>query len=524
MKTQYLKIFLLWFLVPQVIGAQSLDLPLEHWGYNFLERLELKGLFQTHDLRVKPLPRKVVAELLIKVEEKLNSKPDLLSRADLGLLDQLRSDLKDELAKSEVIKKPLIDEKHLMRWRQDSSHIYFDAIFQESIASNKGRQFNPSQHISETTLGGAVRGIFGNRLGVYVEVRNAMTRGNVEIEEENFDVSKGSPVVISGPNVFRDRALAYLVWEVPWLRIQAGRDEVEWGPGFHGGLSVSRNMPPTEMIRLSARFRRFKFSSMHAFLRSDLGPKYIAGHRVDLMLTPGLYLGGTETVVYGNRDVEFAYLNPIMPYHVAEHHLGDKDNNMISVDATCTLIPGTKFYGEFFIDDMTSTKSFSKYFGNKFGFLFGGYWIDPLKISNLDVRGEYARIEPFVYTHRDSNNLYTNYDKSIGHWLGPNSDSAFLLFGYQLGRDVRIECFYERIRNGEGEINTQTQPFESDRKQFLSGVVETRQLTGIKLIDQIRRDLFVSIIYTYSDTRNLAHRKNHDSFDHLARFEIFMNY
>ncbi len=62
-------------------------------------------------------------------------------------------------------------------------------------------------------IGGILRGHLGNALGVYADARNALTRGNVEVqdEDENFDASQGSPVVVSGPTLFQDRAVAYLI-------------------------------------------------------------------------------------------------------------------------------------------------------------------------------------------------------------------------------------------------------------------------------------------------------------------------
>ena len=506
--------------------GQSVNVPLEYWGYDFLERMEAKGLFYSFDLRSKPFSRKVFAEILDKIDRTLRKNRGKMTRAEQLLLAQLKGDFIDELRARKSKNLPKQSERHFYRFSETNGSFYFDLYGKESVVSNRGAQYQPDQLLSETSLGGILRGQLGNTVGFYVDARNAITRGEEEVEEsdEQFDVSRGSPVVVSGPNVVRDRATAYFVLEKPWLRVQLGRDEIDWGPGYHGALAVSRNMPPTEMIRLSTRFSRFKFTSVHAFLSSSVGSKYLAAHRLDWMVMPGLYLGGSETVIYGNRDVEPAYLNPLMPYHVAEHHLGDRDNNALSVDATVTLIPSTKFYGEFFIDDMTTTQSLTRYFGNKFAFLVGGLWMEPFRLANLDLRFEYARVEPYVYSHWDSINIYTHYDKVIGYWTGPNAETIFLQAGYQLGRDLRIELSAERIRKGEGEADTHSRPESGTKKTFLSGVVEHRKLLGLKIVDQVRRDIFISFSYTYQDVRNLAHVSGRSSFDHLARFELYFNY
>jgi hypothetical protein len=421
---------------------------------------------------------------------------------------------------------PVRHERHLYTWQEAGSQAHIDLYGRFSVISNRGGQFDPAQLLSETTMGGILRGHLGSTIGFYADARNALTRGQEDVQDadENFDVSQGSPVVISGPNVFRDRALAYFVWEKPWLRIQVGRDEMDWGPGYHGGLALTRNMPPADMLRLSSRFKRFALSSAHILLRSPLGAKYLAAHRLDILISPRLLFGVGETVVYGQRDIEPAYLNPLMVYHVAEHHLGDRDNNTLFFNISALPWPGLKLYGEYFIDDMTSSKSLTRYFGNKFAFLCGGLWTDPMGIDNFNLRFEYSRIEPFVYAHHDSINVYTTYDKTVGHWLGPNADTAFLLGEYQFGRDFRMEILFERIRQGEGDANTKARPSEGTNKYFLGCTVEEKYLTGIRLQNQIRRDLFVAVAYTYSDTRNLNRHPGMRAFDHLARFELFLNY
>jgi len=507
-------------------SAQSVHVPLDYWGYGFLERMEAKGLFHSLALLDRPLNRNQVAQLIGEIEDKAAVKPSSLSATDLRLLEQLKGDFADELSSQGGRSLPARRELHAARWSEGPNQACIDLYSRLSIVSNRGRSYDSPELLAEGTLGAILRGQLGATLGFYADARNALTRGEKTAgdRDENFDVSKGSPVVISGPNLFRDRALAYFVWEKPWLRIQAGRDEIDWGPGSHSGLALTRNMPPADMIRLASRFRKFAFSSAHIWLRTPLGAKYLAAHRLDFLLLSGLQIGAGETVVYGKRDIEMSYLNPLMLYHVAEHHLGDRDNNTLFLNLSCTLLRGTRFYAEYFIDDMTSTESLTRYFGNKFAFMTGVLWSDPLGARNLDLRFEYSRVEPFVYAHHDSLNIYTHYDKTIGHWLGPNSDSAWLLAARQFGRDLRLEASLERIRKGEGAADTRARPAQGTVKQFLGGVVEKRYLAGLRLQEQVRRDLFVSVAYTYAHIRNAGRVEGLSGDDHLARFEIAYNY
>jgi len=507
---------------PAALIAQSVDVPADYWGYRFLERAETNGWFSSLAMRTQPISRRDFAAILAQIQQH-HARHHSLSTSDERLLNQLLIDFHDEQPQTG---KESGRERHFLRVEEENGQLYLDLLAKQSLIINRGGQYDPDQLLSETMIGGILRGHLGNALGVYADARNALTRGNVEVqdEDENFDTSQGSPVVVSGPNIFQDRAVAYLIWEKPWLRIKAGQDALRWGPGQHGHLAVSSNMPPATQIALSTRFKRFQFNSVHAFLQSSLGAKYLAGHRVDFCLSNNLYIGAAETVIYGNRDIELAYLNPLMLYHIAEHHLGDHDNNSLSIDFTLFARPGVRLYGEWFIDDMTSTEPLLRFYGNKFAFLLGGMLSAPLGVQNLDLTCEYARIEPFVYSHYDSINIYTHYDKIIGHWLGPNADSWYVCAGYQVGRDFRLEAFLERQRKGPGQADTVSQPESGTRKHFLHGTVENKQIAGFKATEQVRRDIFLALGYSAVWTDNAQRQAGWNTTDHLVRFELMLNY
>lgn len=506
-------------------SAPSVNLPLEHWAYPFLQRLEAKGLFSNYELRVRPLPRDKAAEMVEQAFTKASTQPDLLSKSDWALLEQLRSDLSDEFQNRSSVIKTVLPEPHLYKLREERGALLFDLVGRQSIISNRGQQYSPDQLLSETTLGGQIRGQLGNTLAFFAQARNTLTRGEErDPDDENFDPDQGAPVVTSGKNVYRDRATAYFVWENPWLRMEAGRDEFDWGPSLGNGLALSQNAPPADLLRLSVRMNRCKFTYLHAWLRSSLGQKYLVAHRADITLFRGAYLGLTETVIYGGRALEPTYLNPLMLYHIAEHHLGDRDNNNISIDAAFTRIPNVALFAEWYIDDMTSTRSWKNYFGNKFGWSLGGLWADAFSLNNMDLTLRYTKISPFVYTHWDSINIYTHYDKIIGNDLGPNADAVFLQIGRQFGRDFRTEIYYQHTRKGRGTASTETQPLVGNRKDFLKGVFEQRSLVGFRVVDQVRRDLFITLSYSYQDIRNLGLIPGRFSFDHLVRFQLDVNY
>lgn len=503
--------------------AQSVDLPLGHWAYPFLDQLETKCQNSDFASRSLPMSRMEIAGILQQVQETLKSNNIQLTRTEWDRLEQLKGEFYEELLKLNITSDPHYQERHLFTWTEEDNKIHADLDFGFNLEINRGDQYPSTKRISHTTLGGILRGNLKQNLGFHIFVRNTLSRG-IDFSQLNFDPSRGIPLDFAGKNAYRDQAIAYFVWKLPWFQLKIGRDQAKWGPGYHGSLMLSAQNPLFDMIKLKARFKRFQFESIHGFLNSSYGQKYLAAHRLEIRVAPWLFVAGSEGVVYGNRNVEFQYLNPIMPYHVAEHHLGDQDNNTIGFDFTIFPVKKLKCYFELFLDDYTLSESVFGYYGNKFAFLTGGYWVEPLGLKNVDLHFEYARVEPFVYTHYDSINVYQNYDQSIGHWLGPNADNWFIEANYSPNRDLTLTGSLEQVRKGEGDITQGWNESFGEKKQFLAGTIEKRSIYGLKVTDQILRDVFLSLKAYWIQTKNLDRVPGKNVNDKQVNFELLLNY
>jgi len=505
------------------VFAQSVNLPIQHWAYNFLNRLEAKGIFRDVSMHTLPMSRMEIAALLSITEERIEKDNFKLTSSEHDQFEQLKGEFYKELEKLDTKSDRQYAERHLFSWQEDGHVIYTDLDFGLNLDMKYGDQYPKAERTSHTTLGGIIRGNLKESLGLNIIVHNTIHRG-VEISERNFDPSKGIPISYAGKNVYTDEAIAYFVWKLPWFELEVGRDKAKWGPGYRSSLMLSAQNPQFDMIQLKAQFKRFYFTSIHGNLNSGYGQKYIAAHRLEIKIAPWLFMAGSEAVIYGNRGLEFQYLNPIMPYHVAEHHLGDLDNNAIGFDLTFFPLKNVRSYFELFIDDYNLSESMFDYYGNKFAFMFGGYWADPFNLRNCDLHIEYTRVEPFVYTHEDSINIYQNYDQSLGQWLGPNADDWYFETNFQYSRDLRFTLSFEHVRKGEGDI---TQPWDKKygkKKQFLAGVLEKRSIYGFKMTDQILRDIFLSLYIYRIQTKNLEWIENQNSIDTQVSFELILNY
>ena len=505
-----------------VLG-QSVNVPMNHWVYDFLDRCETMHLFRELHGRTLPMTRGEIAEILKEIDQTLRSDGRQITPALANQLNQFLGEFHEELEPLGHSNEHHEKERHLLTWTEGDNIIHADADIVQELKLRSGDSYESTKLTSHTSLGGILRGRLKKSFSFYVFARNTLHKGT-DITRTNYDPSQGRPIGIAGNNVYTDEATAYLVWNLPWFELQFGRDQMKWGPGYHGSLMLSAKNPLFDMIKLKASFNRFRFISVHGFLNSSIGKKYMAAHRLEVRVAPWLFIAGSESVIYGNRGIEIQYMNPIMPYHVAEHHMGDRDNNTMSFDFTAYPLKNVKTYFELFLDDYNLSKNAFKHYGNKFAFLLGGFWVHPFSIRNADIRLEYTRVEPYVYTHHDSINVYTNYDQSIGHWLGPNADDWFFELNFLPHRDIKLSLTYEHIRRGEGSLFDPHDVTDGTEKHFLKGIIEKQHHIGCRFVGQVLRDLFISLGGYRIITTNQDRTAGNDVNNTHISLDMWFNY
>jgi len=518
--------FILFYLISVTVSLysrSSVNVPINHWVYHFLDRLQTRKVIQTAVYQSRPYSRQEVANMLTEVQKKLDKDQNILSATEMAWFEQLKGEFFEELDLQKIPADSTLYERHLIRWDEGPHRIRADLDVNEMLVFNSGDQYPETEHISRTSLGGIIRGQIKKSFSYYLFTHNTFIKGQ-DIAEETFNPSQGPPITISGDNVVSDDAEAYIKWQVPWFEIEFGRDRIQWGPGYRGNLMLSADNPRFELLKMKVQSKHFQFTHFHGKLHSGLGAKYLVAHRLEVRLFSWLSLAGSEAVIYGNRSPDPMYLIPLMPFHVAEHHLGDLDNNTMGFDFTLYPRAGHRFYFELFLDDFSTSENPFTFYGNKFAFLSGWRWAAPFNLKDLDLVIEYARIEPFVYTHTREINVYKNYDRPIGHWLGQNGDGVYIRTNYLFHRNFHAALIIERFRRGEGDINTPHTAEMGTRKQFLSGTVETDQCFGIELKWQFLRDMFAQLNYTFQNIDNPARLSDTHANDHSIKIEMRVNY
>jgi hypothetical protein len=246
-------------------------------------------------------------------------------------------------------------------------------------------------------------------------------------------------------SVSYDISESFVQWYGRNLSVALGRGRHQWGPGRFGQLFLSAEGPPFDYARLNTVLRGTRGLALcYTFLQGVLKPvdapgdtlyflangrprvidarKFFSAQRFELRARSNLLLGFSQGVIYGDRGVELAYFAPLSFLYSVQHAQGDKDNLLLSFDATWRPFCGLVTYGELLVDDMALAEFFSNAARNRSAFTLGLHTIPLPAWRFLDAQAEYTRVRPFVYSHVLPVNRYMHWESPLGYTLEPNSE------------------------------------------------------------------------------------------------------
>lgn len=482
--------------------AQELNVPIEHWSSSVLDRFEVKGR-----IGLLPISRPWNREI---VKKSVSRQVGGMSSGDYWLFEKLKEDFIDGLWEK---RKRKYADKPAFVFDSGQEHAGVDLNFFQEVNSKKD---NSTKGFTEMNLSGLGEHHSGF---AFEEAMRFNHEGGFKKDDTIF--SRVGVRTWRGGTASVDRAYFAMRLPIFGIRMEVGRDNQWWGPGRKGTLIVSNNSH-FDMISISGKFNRFR-GYFFASVIDNVKQKYISGHRIVLEVPLRTQVGISEVVVYQGRNPEPIYLNPLIPYYLAQHNLFSDDNILWSVDFSSIPFYGLKLYGEILIDDYQYEQNPPA--PNKLGYLGGLYFIDPLYVNGLDFRIEYTRINRWVYSHRESSNVYINEGKYIGHWLGPDSDLLFFKISNKAIKKLAIELSYEIERHGEArDPYSSWSPKIDPKTRTLTGIVEKTQRTTGEIFYEPFWWVNTSFSGTYEDIRNAGNRNGIQESFYKLRFGLRINF
>ena len=241
------------------------------------------------------------------------------------------------------------------------------------------------------------------------------------------------------------------------LNLVIGRDDLNWGSGRTGSLTIGDHLDYYDFIRFSTFHKNFKYTYLLAGFDSpswlstsqnstpdedddttvvDDNLKMYVAHRFEFrMFSNRMTFALTEAMMYQTSTLDLRYLNPALFYH--NLFIRGNSNSTLALEVNVNPYKNLHLYGNIIIDevpypgeDQTSSGAHPSGVGQQYG-IEGEY---PLGKGYLSAFAEFVHTDPYLYL-RDQVDYIVN-RRIFNMESGFSVKKNFL--GYEYGNDTIV--------------------------------------------------------------------------------------
>ncbi len=550
-KKQNFLLLALFFILNHQLFAQLEDVPISNSVYNYLLRLESLGFMPHKSLSNLPLQKNEIIAILKNTEQQ----KDLLSTSDQNILNIYEKEFgilpeqESVLFYSETDSLQLIPnnifnntDKLIYRYNQGPNSVEFRPLGSLDLIQSNNK--DSSSKVGVGTLGLRLNGTISNSLGFYLQATNGRRIfGDKNLASYNPEYEKS--IKFTRLNSDIDLTQSHVTYQNDWFRAKIGREEQQLGAGLNQRVFMSTVSPPMDAVTLSAIFGNFRYDYSLVSLIGYVGnkdetgfnaripSKYLNYHVFSILPSWG-EISFWDAIIYSDRGLELAYLNPLTFLKSLEHQLHDRDNSLMGLDWTIRPFGNFQIKSSFLLDDIIIEKIGTGYWSNKTAFNIAA--INSFK-SNFDLGIEYARVEPYTFSHFNYQDAYTNDSLLIGSNLLPNSEQFSLLFNYWWGQryPISLKVSYTlhgaNVYDSTGKLikNVGGDPFISIRNPDPGNGIPGDSYTVTFLDGDLQKTLSLELSAGYSVFNNLnlilsyQYLSLNSNYNNYLRFFISLN-
>ncbi|MCF7858711.1 MAG: hypothetical protein K9N07_05225 [Candidatus Cloacimonetes bacterium] len=318
---------------------------------------------------------------------------------------------------------------------------------------------------------------------------------------QNYNSSQRSLDNVNGKIVYKEKIGALTI----------GRGTHLIGNNIGGSIILNNMCNDYGYFAGKLDFNKFSISLMHGTLIPDstnvneLGEyeyknyndKYVAVKKLDWKPNTNVHLFAGEEIVYGGRSIDPSYLLPHTFLRATEHNLRDRDNVLIFGGLKFKLLEKNTFYLNLIFDELSKSKLFSDWWGNKYAFQIGNsILLNDQK--NFRLTFEFTAVRPWMYTHKILHNKFSHDGIGLGFPSGSNLFQVNGEINYNLYNNLSTNVHFSFTKQGslgnDFSINYETRP--DDTATWLEG--EKTELKEVKSILHWQPLTHHSIIIGYS--------------------------
>jgi hypothetical protein len=423
---------------PQLTSAEEITIPSADrlsqgdWSYDAMAKLAADGLVPGCTARLfegdRLFNRLEMAQVLAAtIRNALEKKPN---PSQVMLIDRLVMEFKPELS----VESPGVVEK----WHDKSDALKkAHAVLMGKVAIVTSVNPDGNEHSSAS-----IEGLANLSDSTFAVADLANSRPKYFLQDT--PVSLPDKAFISGYSPIAN-------WSV-------GREYMNWGPSYLGGLLVSDNSTPflqlhgTTQIDFGRLLGKFKITQFVTEYTEDGKDIWLLGRRYEKPVFGGRWHAGFGEVMDTNQTP--TPLMFVMPFYLYQNNVAprsfDSECNCIdSADLLYEARNGNEYYGEWAVDDISAPKLL---FPNRFrrprktGATLGFYTPKFFRSDKLSTfRAEYTYVDPGTYEATRSYVPELDYRQDgelIGSPMGPDSVAIYLRSEQYLSKDFSLITEY----------------------------------------------------------------------------------
>ena len=489
-------------------GDRTRYIPLDNPAYDYLNRLQERGLLGKLVIGLRPYTRLQVLEAIRAQDH------SYLSDMELSWLGRLEEECLVDIVPAKDAEK---DEKTMVIARGEANAYL--------------RNERPDRQ--DTEIGASFGGRFGrvvydfrvlhapHLLGYSDTTNHRDPNVKIPLEEGLIRPMEG---YLKADYRFMDGKYS--------AEILFGRMSRNWSPSLDGSLIMNGDMMGIDQLALSLRSSRFVLTHFIAQLdgmnyRPDQNSPYIhanrflTAHRLDIKVRDNIRFGVTETVVYGGEDKNFdmALMNPITSYRlVAIQAKGDHANNTwLCFDGHWQVNRTLGLWGQWLIDDLLRSEQYQ----DRWAMELGGRVRNVFFLDNSTLTFNYGYATSFVYNTFYPPERYLFYGRHVGSSLGNDYNQVSARFRYFLNPELDMGLDVSITEHGQQRVAGSLDEFQgSVGLEHPTSPVETRKEAALNIRWQPVNFGHIDFTFGAYDTKNLDNHEGLNSRKGFARLSV----
>lgn len=458
--------------------SQNLSVNPNHPVYDFLNQLRVKNILKHYDDAVLPLTRGEILDELQKTKDSLYKLSEI-DKVRLNFFLQCFPSTR-KINNSFWGGDSLTLTKHFFSDHENFAYLYQDSLFSFTFApivTTKNIQLYNSDEKGRNsflvTYGGSFSLEYDNWFACYLEAWNGFHSGDRTASRTDQRVNQSYSFNHTGLNYF-DQTSGYVTVKKSIFKLQVGRERILWGISRYEQSVLNSTPQMFDFVKFDINYKKFSYKFLHGWLvqptslsyvdslRYDVknrSPKYIVISRLGFQPFDNLSLGVGQTIIYGNRPVELAYLNPFLLWESAQRSLNDLDNSFLHFDTRYRPFKGLELDGTITFDDINFNflkKDKWNSAGNRIAWQLGFAATIPCLSEKLMLYGDYVQIRPYTYSHPDGGEAltYTNNGFPLGLDLDPNTSAVNFKVIYNVTDRLSASFLINHTVHGENILDT----------------------------------------------------------------------